>query len=324
MLTNSLPLQRGSMQYRNLGHSGLQVSAIGIGTNQFGGKVSQADVLKILDTLADLGVNFLDTANMYQAGRSETAIGKALKGKRQQWIVATKFFHEVDPGGPNDRGASRKHIFQAVESSLARLQTEFIDLYQIHRWDPETPLEETMSALDDLVRSGKVRYIGASNFTAWQLSEANAIARENGWARLISIQPHYHLFQREIDQELIPAAQYNNIGILPYFPLAGGFLTGKYLADKAAPKGSRGEESPYVQKYFTTKNYAKLEKLGQFAQDHGRTINALAHAWLLAQPQISSVISGATSPEQASQNAASHDWQLNSEDLAVINQILDN
>lgn len=310
------------MQYRRLGFSGLQVSAIGLGTNQFGGKVSEKEVAEILAALSDQGVNFLDTANMYQKGRSETAIGKALKGQRQNWLVATKFFHPVAPEGPNDRGTSRKHIFQAVEDSLSRLQTDHIDLYQIHSWDENTPLEESLRALDDLVRSGKVRYVGASNFNGWQLTEAFGLAREKGWTRPVSIQPHYHLFERGIEAELVPAAQYNDIGILPYFPLAGGFLTGKYLAGQDAPKGSRGESSPYVQKYFTEANYARLEQLSAFAEQHGRSINALAHAWLLAQPQVSSVISGATSVAQALENAATFDWSLNEEDLAAINQIL--
>jgi aryl-alcohol dehydrogenase-like predicted oxidoreductase len=177
-----------------------------------------------------------------------------------------------------------------------------------------------MRALDDLIQVGKVRYIGASNFTAWQLVEANAAARVNGWTEFSSIQPHYHMLERSIEAELLPASQYFNIGVLPYFPLAGGFLTGKYQLGKAAPTGSRGESSPYVQKYMTPQNYTLLDKLSNFAKMQERTINDLAHAWLLAQPQVSSVISGATSVDQVLSNVSAHDWELSQEDLLTVNK----
>ena len=311
------------MRYRRLGRSGLQVSAIGLGTNQFGGKVSPKSAAQIIHAAIDEGVNFLDTANMYQGGRSEEAIGAALKGRREEILIATKVFQPVPPGGPNDQGSSRVHILRAVEDSLQRLATDYIDLYQLHRWDENTPLEESMAALDDLIRAGKVRYIGCSNFAAWQLTQANALADLHNWTAFISIQPHYHLLEREVEAEIIPACQYLDVGILPYFPLAGGFLTGKYAPGQAAPKGSRGEESPYVQQYFTNENYAIVGQLTRFAEERGHTLNELAHAWLLAQPQISSVISGATSVEHVQANTRAIAWELNAEDLEAIRTILE-
>ena len=297
------------MNYRPLGTSGLKVSAIGLGTNQFGGKVDAKTTTNIIYAALDLGINFIDTADVYQAGRSEEYIGLALEGRRQDAIIATKVYYKVGEG-PNDRGASRQHIMGGVEDSLRRLKTDYIDLYQIHMWDKETPIEETMRALEDLVRTGKVRYIGASNFSAWQLAWSNALAEINGWMKFVSIQPHYHMLERAIERELVPACKYFGIGILPYFPLAGGFLTGKYQPNQPPPPGSRGESSEYVQRYMTHDNYTKLDKLKAFARAHKRSPGELAHAWLLAQQQISSVISGATSVEHVQANAAAADWEM--------------
>lgn len=310
------------MNYRSLGKSGLKVSTIGLGTNQFGGKVDERGTKNIIHAALDLGINFIDTADIYKKGRSEAFIGNALEGRRQQALIATKVYYKVGEG-PNDRGASRQHIMAGVEESLSRLKTDYIDLYQIHVWDKETPIEETMRALEDLVRAGKVRYIGASNFSAWQLVWSNALAKKNGWTKFVSIQPHYHMLKRDIESELVPACKYFGIGILPYFPLAGGFLTGKYQADQPAPPGSRGESSEYVQRYMKLDNYIKLEKLSAFAKKHGRSLNELAHAWLLAQPQVSSVISGATKVEHVQSNAKASDWELAKEDINAVNAILE-
>ncbi|HSQ25680.1 MAG TPA: aldo/keto reductase [Anaerolineales bacterium] len=310
------------MQYRRLGSSGLKVSAIGLGTNRFGGKVDLENTKNIIDAALDVGINLLDTADIYQEGRSEEFIGQALSGRRQDAIIATKVRHKFGEG-VNDEGTSRQHILDGIHASLKRLQTDYIDLYQIHSWDDDTPIEETMRTLEDLVRSGKVRYIGASNFTAWQLTWANALAREKSWTSFVSIQPHYHLLHREIETELIPACQYFNIGILPYFPLAGGFLTGKYLPGQPPPSGSRGESSKYVQAYLTESNFKLLEKLEQFASQRGHSINDLAHAWLLAQPQVSSVISGATEVDHVLANAASIKWNLSNEETDTIRQMLE-
>jgi aryl-alcohol dehydrogenase-like predicted oxidoreductase len=236
-------------------------------------------------------------------------------------LIATKVRNQVGEG-PNDMGASRKHILHAVEDSLRRLKTDYIDLYQIHRWDPETPLLETMRTLDDLVRAGVVRYIGASNFDAWQLTWANALSEREGLTSFVSIQPHYHMLERGIQAELLPACQYFGIGVLPYFPLAGGFLTGKYRRGEPIPRGTRAENNPYVQSYLTPENFSRLEKLEAFAQERGHSVNELAHAWLLAQPQISSVISGATHPDQVAANAAGADWLLSESEFVEINSLI--
>lgn len=256
------------MQYRQLGRSGVRVSVIGLGTNQFGGKVEQAGVNEIIDGCLELGINFIDTADVYTGGRSEETLGVALKGKWDKVVLGTKGVSPMGQG-VNDRGASRYHIVNAVEASLRRMQVDHIDLYQLHRWDDTTPIDESLRALDDLVASGKVRYVGASNYAAWQLSGANLLAELRGWSPLVSIQPHYHMFERGIEQEMIPYCNAYGVGILPYFPLAGGFLTGKYKRGEVAPAGSRGENSAYVQRYMTDKNYAIVEKLSAWAAERG-------------------------------------------------------
>ncbi|MFL5805549.1 MAG: aldo/keto reductase [Roseiflexaceae bacterium] len=309
------------MEYRQLGNAGVRVSAIGLGTNQFGGVVDQQGVNAIVAGALDQGINFIDTADGYTQGRSEETLGVALKGRWDKIVLATKVRSKMGDG-PNDQGASRYHILNGVEASLRRLQSDHIDLYQIHSWDATTPIEETLRVLDDLVRSGKVRYVGASNFAAWQLARANLLAEIRGWAPFVTIQPHYHMLERAIEQELIPYCNAYKVGILPYFPLAGGFLTGKYRRGESAPAGSRGERSPYVQKYMTDANYAKIEPLEAWARERGHTIGDLAHAWLLAQPQISSVISGATKLEQVQTNAKAADWKLTPEELAEVNALL--
>ncbi len=309
------------MQYRQLGSAGVRVSAIGLGTNQFGGKVDQAGVNDIIDAALDLGINLIDTADVYQQGRSEQTLGVALAGRWDKFVLATKVCMQTGDG-TNDKGASRYHIMHNVEASLRRLQSDYIDLYQIHRWDDVTPIEETLRALDDLVRSGKVRYIGASNFAAWQLARANTLAEFRGWSPFVSVQNHYHMFEREQEREIVPFCNAHKVGILPFFPLAGGFLTGKYKRGEAAPAGSRGENSPYVQKYMTDANYDKVEKMTAWAEERGHTMGELAHAWLLGQPQVSSVISGATKIEQIQANAKAGDWLLTAEEFTAVNAIL--
>lgn len=309
------------MQYRLLGRSGLHVSVIGLGTNQFGGKVDQAGVNAIIAGALDLGVNFIDTADIYQKGCSETTLGVALQGKWDKVVLATKAFNPMGDG-PNDKGASRYHLIRAVEASLRRLQRDHIDLYQMHRWDGATPIEETLRALDDLVRSGKVRYVGASNYMAWQLARANLLAEFNHWTPFVSIQNHYHMFERALEREMIPFCNAHNVGILPYFPLAGGFLTGKYRRGEAAPAGSRGESSPYVQSYMTDVNYDTLQSLETWAHARGHTLTELAHAWLLAQPQVSSVISGATKLAHLASNVKGADWQLTDAERNEVNTLL--
>lgn len=309
------------MKYRQLGRSGLWVSVVGLGTNQFGGKVDEKGVAEIIDAALDLGVNFIDTADVYTGGKSEETIGKAIAKRRDQVVLATKVGSRTGDG-PNDVGASRRHIIAGVEASLRRLGTEYIDLYQIHRFDPHTPFEETMRALDDLVRSGKVRYIGASNYAAWQLCRANDVAEMRGWTPFISIQPHYHMLERSIEKELVPYCEAFGVGIIPYFPLAGGFLTGKYRRGQAPPPGSRGEASAYVQQYFTERNFDAVERLEAFAKARGKSMAELAIAWLIARPQVASVIAGVTSVEQLQQNVKASEWELSPKEMEEIEKIL--
>lgn len=310
------------MKYRHLGKSGVKLSTVGIGTNRFGAEhVPQAKVDEMIAAALELGINHLDTANVYQDGRSETMLGKALKGKWDKFFLATKFRHTVGPG-PNDGGASRFHILNAVEGSFQRLQNDHIDLYYAHSWDDNTPIEETLDTLNDLVHNGKVRYIAASNFAAWQLARANLLAEMHKWEPFVAIQEHYHLLERKAEQEIVPLCQAINVAIIPYFPLAGGFLTGKYQPDQPIPAGSRGASSPYVQKYMTPENFTVLAKLTAWAKDHGHAVNELAIAWLLAQPQVASVISGATRVEHIQANASAGEWELSKAEEQEVRDLL--
>lgn len=311
------------MQYRQLGPAGVRVSTIGLGTNRFGTDVTSQEVVNdIIAACQDLGINFIDTADVYQGGRSEERLGMALKGRWDKFVLATKFSMKAGEG-PNDSGASRYHLLNAVEGSLRRLQSDHIDFYYVHRWDETTPIDETLRALDDLVRSGKVRYIGASNFASWQLAHANAIAELRGWSRFVGLQSEYHMLNRHVEHDILPYCRTHQVGFIPYFPLAGGFLTGKYEQGKPAPKGSRGESSPYVRKFMTDAYYARVEKLKAWAHACGHTLNELAHAWLLAQAPVCSVISGATHLEQVVGNAQAGDWNLSADDVKEVNVILE-
>lgn len=309
------------MEYRQLGRAGVRVSVIGMGTNQFGRKVEQNQVSNVLDAAIDLGINFIDTADAYTGGDSETTLGNALKGRWDKFVVATKGYFSTGEG-TNDLGTSRYHLMYAVENSLRRLQSDHIDLYQMHRWDDSTPIEETMRTLENLVTSGKVRYIGASAYAAWQLAKANLLAEIRGWTSFVTVQSHYHMLEREVENEVIPYCIEDNIGFIPYFPLAGGFLTGKYKRGEGAPAGSRGESSEYVQRYMTDKNYTIVEKLTTWAEERDHTMAELAHAWLLAQPQVCSVISGLTQLEHLQANAKASDWALQAGEVETINAIL--
>ena len=309
------------MEYRQLGNSGVRVSVIGMGTNQFGGKVGQDGVNEIVDAALDLGINFIDTADVYAGTESEVTLGKALKGKWDKVVLATKGYIATGDG-TNDSGASRYHLQNAVEASLKRLQSDHIDLYQMHRWDANTPIEETLRTLDDLVSSGKVRYIGASNYASWQLAKSNLLAEFNSWTKFVSVQNHYHMLERADEKEVLPYCVEENIGYIPYFPLAGGFLTGKYKRGQDAPEGSRGESSAYVQRYMTDDNFTVVESLSAWAEERGHTMAELAHSWLLAQPSVASVISGLTKLYQLEANAKAADWVLSKDELAEIDAIL--
>ncbi len=311
------------MEYRQLGRAGVKVSAVGIGCNQFGGKVDRAGTRAVVHAALDHGLNFFDTADVYGSqGGSEAFLGDALAGRWDQVVLATKGRSKMGDG-PNDQGTSRYHLQNAVEASLRRLKTDHIDLYQIHSWDDGTPIAETLRALDDLVRAGKIRYIGASNFAAWQLCRSNDVAELFGWESFVTVQPHYHMLEREIERELVPYCRWAGVGILPYYPLAGGFLTGKYKRGEAPPVGSRGERSPYVQKYLTDANFDRLDRLAAFAAAHGHSLHHLAFAWLLGQGPVCSVIAGATSPEQVAANAAAGAWRLTPAELTEVRAVLE-
>lgn len=311
------------MQYRPLGKSGVRVSVIGLGGNRLGleGKVPQEEVNRILDAAQDAGINFIDSANVYTGGHSEETLGVALKGRWDRFVLATKFTMKTGEG-PNDRGASRYHLHNALDASLRRLQSDHIDLYYVHNWDAGTPVEETLRALDDAVRSGKVRYVGASNFASWQLAHSNLLAELRGWSQFVCVQSEYNMFTRGLEREVIPYCQAHGVGVVPYFPLAGGFLTGKYRRGQAAPPGSRGEKSPYVQGFMNDAHFDVLEGLEAWAAARGHKINELAQAWLLAQPQVCSVITGATSAHQVRSNAAAGDWSLNPEETQEVTALL--
>ena len=299
------------MKYRKLGNSGLEVSAVGLGANNFGGRLDYQSSNKVISQLFDVGINLIDTSNSYGNTLSEEYIGKALEGRREQAVIATKVSSRMSEG-PNQAGNSRKHIMEQVEQSLTRLRTDYIDLYQIHWWDPTTPVEETLRALNDLVTQGKIRYFGCSNFTAWQVCESVWTSKELGIQTFVSVQPHYSMLERNVQQELIPFCGKYGVGILPYFPLANGFLTGKYRKGSPSPAGSRLESDN--KGLFNDNNYALLERLIKFSEDRNRTVLELAFAWLLYNKDISSVIAGATKPEQVVGNAAAADWELTDEE----------
>jgi aryl-alcohol dehydrogenase-like predicted oxidoreductase len=307
------------MEYRQLGASGLQVSAVGLGANNFGGRLDSRRTEAVVHAALDAGVNLIDTSNSYGDGHSEEFIGRALRSRRHQAVIATKVSSRV-ADGPNNAGNSRKHILDQVETSLRKLGTDYIDLYQIHWWDPNTPIEETLRALDDLIRQGKVRYAGCSNFAAWQVCEAHWTARSLDINGFVSVQPRYSIMYRLPEQELLPFCSKYGVGILPYYPLENGFLTGKYRRNQAAPEGTRLAQSD--RGMFTDRNFDMLEGLERFAEERGHSILELAFAWLLAKPEVSSVIAGATRPDQVVANAKSADWALTPEDIEVVDAIV--
>lgn len=310
------------MEYRRLGRSGLIVSAVGLGANNFGGRTDEQGSFHVLDQILESGVNFIDTSNTYNSTRSEQIIGKWLKGKRNQVILATKFGKPVGKG-PYQMGTSRKHLMEQVEASLQRLQTDHIDLYQVHQPDPLTPIEETLRGLDDLVGQGKVRYIGTSNFASWQICEAAWTARDLGLNRFISEQPYYNLLRRGAEKEIIPVCEQYGIGVIPYYPLESGILTGKYQRGAEPDPSTRmGKQSPEARRMFMTeRNFDIVAKLQKFAEARGKAVGDLAIAWLLRKPVVGSVIAGATRPEQVIANARGADWKLTPEEIKEIDAI---
>jgi len=313
------------MEYRNLGSSGLKVSVVSLGGNNFGWWVDDSTSALVIERALELGVNFIDTADMYDKGRSEEYIGRALKGRRDKVLIATKCGGEMGEG-PNDKGGSRYYVMKAVEGSLKRLNTDYIDLYQLHFPDPSTPIEETLRVMDDLVRSGKVRYIGCSNFAGWQLSEALWTSKVNNLNAFITVQVKYNFFERQIEQELVPCCKAHGIGIIPWGPLAGGFLTGKYKRGEKAVPATPGAREPkaYFGLYrdiFNDTNWERLEKLKAFAKAHGHEVAEMALAWLASRPWVSTIIAGASSPEQVTANVASASLNLMPDELAELEKI---
>jgi aryl-alcohol dehydrogenase-like predicted oxidoreductase len=305
---------------RTLGSSGPEVSVVGLGCNNFGSRVNEEGTRAVVDAALDAGITLLDTADVYgNRGGSETALGKALEGRRDQVVLATKFGHAMTDDAPPNRG-SREYIRQAVEASLQRLQTDWIDLYQYHRPDGITPIEETLGALNELVDEGKVRFIGSSNLDGRQVVEADDVARDRGWARFVSAQNQYSFLERDAEEELLPTAERLGIGVLPYFPLASGLLTGKYRRGQPAPAGTRLAMRP---ERLTDEAFDTIEALESFAASRGVSLLDVAIGGLAAQPAIGSVIAGATKPEQVRANAAAGDWVPMDGDLQALRDVLD-
>jgi aryl-alcohol dehydrogenase-like predicted oxidoreductase len=310
------------MEYRRIGNSGLKVSEIGLGGNNFGGRADKPTSLAVIDHALGMGINFIDTAELYAQGRSEGLVGEAIKEKRSQVIIATKFGYRPSVG-ISEQGGSRNYIMKAVDASLRRLKTDYIDLYYIHSPDTETPIEETLRALDDLVRTGKVRYIGCSNFVARQLCEALWTSELKNLGSFIAVQSRYNLLERDIELELIPCCQTYGVGVIPWGPLASGFLTGKYRRGQKLSAGARlASPPPIYSGYLTDASFDKLAKIESFAEERGHSVGELAIAWLLSRPQLSSVIAGAMDPEQLSANVAAAGWKLTTEDIVQLDKIL--
>jgi aryl-alcohol dehydrogenase-like predicted oxidoreductase len=309
------------MRYRPLGSSGLMVSVVGLGTNNFGMRIDRQRAREVVEAALEAGITLIDTADIYGGGGdSESFIGDALEGRRDEVVLATKFGGDLGGKNGRDWGArgSRRYIRVAVESSLRRLKTDWIDLYQFHFPDPFTPIEETLAALDELIREGKVRYVGSSNRKAWQVVEAEHLARRDGFTRFISAQNHYSLLDRGVEDELAPACVQYGIGILPYFPLAHGLLTGKYRRGHPPPEGTRLEGRP---ERLTDDAFDQVEALERFGQERGRTLLEVAISGLAAKPAVGSVIAGATSPDQVRAIAEAGDWELGEADVEALNRI---
>ena len=309
------------MEYRRLGRCGLKVSEICLGTMTFGRQVDEAGARAIVDLAIEGGVNFFDTADSYSDGASEVLLGKALKGRRRQAVVATKFFNPMG-AGPNDSGMSRVHIMNAIEDSLRRLQMDYVDLYYIHHVDKETPIQEMLRAVDDLVRQGKVRYVACSNYQAWRLCEALWISDANGLARFACYQPQYSLVVRDIEQELVPLCQYKELGIVTWAPLASGFLSGKYHPGQRSLAGTRSEQGwAWQSRFFADNADETLAVLLDVAEELGRSPAQVALRWVLDQPGITSVISGVRNTEQLRDNLGAAGWRLEGAALARLNEV---
>ncbi len=311
------------MEYRSLGRTGTKVSSLCLGCLMFGGRTGESDSMDIIDRAIDGGINFLDTANMYVRGRSEDMVGKALQrnGKRPRIVLATKVHFRMDDDDPNAQGNSRRHIVEQCEASLRRLQTDYIDLYQIHRPCSDVPIDETLRALDDLIRAGKVRYIGSSTFAAWQVVESLWAAKELGLNRFVCEQPPYHLLDRSIERELVPMAMTYGTALIPWSPMAGGFLTGKYRRGRERPADARYQDNSQHEDLFSDAAYDVLDVVSDIAAKRGCTLGQFALAWCAQQPGITSPIVGVRTMEQLEENLGAAEVKVSDEERARIDQV---
>jgi aryl-alcohol dehydrogenase-like predicted oxidoreductase len=309
------------MIMRPFGNSKLRVSAVGLGCNNFGGRIDRQKTESVIDAALDTGINFFDTADVYgERGGSESLLGQILGPRRKDIILATKFGLPMDDEG-RLRGGSRSYIMSAVEASLKRLRTEWIDIYYLHRPDSATPIEETLTALDDLIRQGKVRYIGCSNLSGLQLAAALDASRAKGMVSFIAAQDEYNILSRAIEKDVLPVIEREGLALVPYFPLASGMLTGKYRKGQPFPTGTRLANARFGDRFVNERNFEVVERLEQFCAAHNRTLLELAFGWLLTKPSVASVIAGATSPEQVRTNAAALGWTLNKEEMEAVDRI---
>ena len=309
------------MQQRNIGRSDLRASVVGLGCNNFGGRIDLEATRRVVYKALDLGVTLFDTADIYgERGGSENFLGEILGPRRKDIVLASKFGLRMDEEG-RMKGASRAYVMTAVEASLKRLRTDWIDLYQLHRPDPKTSIEETLRALDDLIRQGKVRYVGCSNLPAWQVVEAQWTARHHGLNAFVSSQNEYSLLVRDAERELLPALEAYGLGLLPYYPLASGLLTGKYKRMLPPAQGSRLSNARYRDRYLTEANWTRVEQLEELCRRRGRTLLELAFSWMLSRPSLASVIAGATKPEQIEANVHAAGWALTPDELKEVDRI---
>jgi aryl-alcohol dehydrogenase-like predicted oxidoreductase len=311
------------MEIRNVGRSGLRVSFVGLGCNNFGGRLDLDATRRVVDRAIDAGITLFDTADSYgNRGGSETLLGEVLGARRNEIVLATKFASPMNDA-QTLKGASRAYIMRAVEASLTRLKTDWIDLYQMHWPDPLTPIEETLRALDDLVHQGKVRYIGCSNLDAWQIADAAWTSRHHGLAPFVSAQNEYSLLARESSAPLFPALEAYGMGLLPYYPLASGLLTGKYRRGEPLAAGRLQTVKMWNERFLTDRNWDLVERLEHFAKERGHTLTELAFGWLASNGPVASVIAGAMTPEQIDANVAAAHWRLPASDRSALDRLLD-
>jgi aryl-alcohol dehydrogenase-like predicted oxidoreductase len=309
------------MHERQLGITDLRVSAVGLGCNNFGARLDRAGALGVVHAALDAGITLFDTADIYgERGGSETVLGEVLGARRKDIVLVTKFGAAMDDEG-RLKGGSERYVMSAIEASLKRLKTDWIDLYYIHRSDPVTPIEETLSALDKLIEQGKVRYIGCSNMSAAQVIEAEQVAKANSLHRFISCQDQYNLLSRRIEADLIPAMMPHDLTLLPYFPLASGMLTGKYHFGAPIPKGTRLSQKRYSDRFLNDENFRIVEDLRAFSARRGHSLLELAFGWLLSKPVTGCVIAGASTPEQVRQNVAASTWRLDAAEMAEADRL---